>query len=596
MDTLAQSQIELNKKYGKRLIYIAWSIEIVAASIGLFIGISSAISSISYYESLEGSDALIGSTFTNTFIGAAPFIIIAAVELTKIPLALGFYRTKRIVWRLLFFVTLLMLVFVTFETMFNGLERNFSALESKIQEPRREFQEQNAKLDNINKSLDEVNSRTVEQLDIDYQLKINDASEESRNRVRELSDSREQDNQETNENIKALLEGFAAVADSRGTQQKVERIRNDIKKKEDDAIKLIEVENQNTNLKLEALDIAIQKIEDNMTSELLNAGIFARGGIRSTAEEKTKQRQDEKQKLIETNNKNILKIEEARDTFTAEKRAELKIAESELTQAQGRDSGGIDKNLSSLRQQIDANNKYWGGLIEDQNELLDKRITNLEKEREDLKNIQRSREEAIPELEKRRLSIREEIISLENQINAAARENNIYRITGRLYDHESAADIKVEELKVVTSVWFGSIAFIAAVVGAVLALAGFVLEDPESYKPVLNKKRPFRNAFRGLLIRLRKFYRNRRTGVLRTTIRSLLVDIRRWVRAPRIKYQKVKVPHEVIKEVPGPEKIVYTEVPKEVIKNEIVYVPLYSVEEGTVVKEKNMKPKNEKDE
>ena len=107
-----------------------------------------------------------------------------------------------------------MLVFVTFETMFNGLERNFSALESKIQEPRREFQEQNAKLDNINKSLDEVNSRTVEQLDIDYQLKINDASEESRNRVRELSDSREQDNQETNENIKALLEGFAAVADS----------------------------------------------------------------------------------------------------------------------------------------------------------------------------------------------------------------------------------------------------------------------------------------------------------------------------------------------------------------------------------------------
>ena len=595
MDALAQSQIELNKKYGKRLIAIAWSIEIVAASIGLFIGISSAISSISYYESLEGSEALIGSTFTNTFIGAAPFIIIAAVELTKIPLALGFYRTKRLVWRLLFFVTLLMLVFVTFETMFNGLERNFSALESKIQEPRREFQEQNAKLDNINQSLDEVNSRTVEQLDIDYQVKINDASEESRMRVRELSNSREQDNKETNENIKALLEGFAAVADSRGTQQKVERIRADIKKREDDSIKLIQAENENTNLQLEALDIAIQKIEDNMTSELLNAGMFARGGIRSTAEEKTKQRQDEKQTRIEAKNKHIIKIEESRDIFTKEKRTELKIAESELTQAQGRDSGGIDKNLSSLRTQIDANNKYWGGLIEDQNKLLDKRIVNLEKEREDLKSIQRSRELSIPELEKRRLGIREEIISLENQINAAARENNIYRITGRFYDHESAADIKVEELKVVTSIWFGSIAFIAAVVGAVLALAGFVLEDPESYKPVLNKKKPLRTALRGLLLRLRMFYRTRRTGVLRTTLRALLVDIRRWFRAPKIKYQKVKVPHEVIKEVPGPERIVYTEVPKEVIKNEIVYVPLYSVEEGTVVKEKTMKPKKETD-
>jgi hypothetical protein len=91
------------------------------------------------------------------------------------------------------------------------------------------------------------------------------------------------------------------------------------------------------------------------------------------------------------------------------------------------------------------------------------------------------------------------------------------------------------------------------------------------------------------------FYRTRRTGVLRTTLRALLVDIRRWFRAPKIKYQKVKVPHEVIKEVPGPERIVYTEVPKEVIKNEIVYVPLYSVEEGTVVKEKTMKPKKETD-
>ena len=70
----------------------------------------------------------------------------------------------------------------------------------------------------------------------------------------------------------------------------------------------------------------------------------------------------------------------------------------------------------------------------------------------------------------------------------------------------------------------------------------------------------------------------------------------RWVRSPRIKYQKIKVPHEVIKEIPGPERIVYTEVPKEVIKNEIVYVPLYSIDEGTIQKGKNIKPKKEENE
>ena len=46
---------------------------------------------------------------------------------------------------------------------------------------------------------------------------------------------------------------------------------------------------------------------------------------------------------------------------------------------------------------------------------------------------------------------------------------------------------------------------------------------------------------------------------------------------------------EKIKEVPGPEKVVYKEVPKEIVKNEIVYVPLYSVEDGTVLKEKDPK-------
>jgi hypothetical protein len=595
MDTLAQAQIELNKKYGGRLVAIAWTIEIIAASIGLFIGISSAISSIAYYQGLEGSDAMIGSTFTNTFIGAAPFIIIAAVELTKIPLALGFYRTKRLVWRLLFLVTLLLLVFVTFETMFNGLERNFSALESKIQEPRRQFQEQNSKLANINTALGEVNSRTVEQIDDDYLLKINAATEESRNRINELSDSRNQSIQKITDNKNSLLESYTSISDSRGTQQKVDRIRADIKKEEDDAIKLIQAENDRVNSQLEAVDIAIQKIEDNMTSELLNAGVFGKGSIRATAEEKTNQRIEEKQNITKAREAEISKIEAKRDAFVSSKRLELVKAEEELTKAQGKDSGDIEKGTSAYDKQIDSEYEYWGGLIAEENSSLDRRLKNLETEKAELKSLQRKRAESIPSLESERLTIRQEIVSLENQINAAARENNIYRITGRFYDHESAADIKVEELKVVTSIWFGSIAFIAAVVGAVLALAGFVLEDPESYKPVLHKKKPLRTALRGLLLRLRMFYRKRRTGVLRTTLRALLVDIRRWFRAPKIKYQKVKVPHEVIKEVPGPEKIVYTEVPKEVIKNEIVYVPLYSVEEGTVVKEKTLKPKKETD-
>ena len=143
---------------------------------------------------------------------------------------------------------------------------------------------------------------------------------------------------------------------------------------------------------------------------------------------------------------------------------------------------------------------------------FDKRIAGLEKELEDQKNIQRQRQEYIPELERESEEIRSELVSLEKEINVKARGNNIYRITGRFYDRDSAADILVEELKVVSTIWFGSISLIAALVGPILALAGYVLQEPESYRPILNKKKPIRRALRGVLLRLRMFYKTTRTG------------------------------------------------------------------------------------
>ena len=121
MDQIAQSQIELNKKYGTRLIYIAWAIEIAAAATGLFIGYTNAGQGAEYFTEQEKLTGIAGFAFSNQFIATAPFFIIAAVELTKIPLALGFYRTKRLLWRSLFFFTLLLLIFVTFTVQAQNL-------------------------------------------------------------------------------------------------------------------------------------------------------------------------------------------------------------------------------------------------------------------------------------------------------------------------------------------------------------------------------------------------------------------------------------------------------------------------------------------
>ena len=586
MDAIAQSQIELNKQYGKNLVRIAWGIEIIAASIGLFIGVSSAYSTIEYYSKME--DAIrTGNVFTNVFIGAAPFIIIAAVELTKIPLALGFYRTKRLVWRLLFLVTLFMLVFVTFETLFNGLERNFSALESEIQKPRNAYKEQKAKLANMQTSIDEATARTVEQINEDFAVKISEAATEGRANISSIEDERDAEIKKIDEQINRLSESLTVAADASGLQQKVDRIRSDIKAARENATAQIQSERDAVSTSLENIDITIQKIDENMTSEMNNKGFLtSASGIRAAAKEIRDIQLANKKQISESLEAKINDIDTQLQAYILAQNIELKSSEANLTTSQASMSGMLGRNLDTLQARVDDKMQQYSKLIEESNISSNKNIERIETEREAAKGIQSNREKSLPALEQQRMVIRAEIIKLENKINMEASKNNIYRITGRFYDRESAAEITVEELKVVTSIWFGSIALIASLVGAVLALAGFVLQDPESYKPVLNKKRPFQNAARGILIRLRKFYTSRKTGVLRTTLRSLLVDIRRWMRAPRIKYVEVKVPHEVIKEVPGPERVVYKEVPKEIIKNEIVYVPLYSVEEGTVMKDK----------
>lgn len=592
IQNIEKIQVELNKLYGKRLVIAAWGIELVAASIGLFIGISSAISTIEYYQNLDLS-VVTGNTFTNVFIGAAPFVIIAAVELTKIPLALGFYRVKRLVWRLVFFITLALLVFVTFETMFNGMERNFSALESKIQTPRGEYQEQNAILKNIDQTINEINARTLEQIDEEYAVKFDEINSDRRQEIRNLYQQRDAEISEITSRIQSLMSSFTVVADASGLEQSLERIRQDIVKKQNDAKELIQKENELADEKIENLDIQIQKIDENMTSELVNKGFLQSAqSIRNAAEKRREPLLQQRNQISAELRNKITRIETERDDFVKQKSEELTSKEADLVQSQGVRSGVLDKNLSTLQnQQGEISNRYAERASE-LNEQFNERIKLAETQKEETKQIQKSREESIPSLEARRLETRENIVRLENLINMAARENNIYRITGRFFDRESAAEIRVEELKIVTTIWFGSIALIAALVGPILALAGFVLQDPESYKPRKYRRSYLKNSLRGVFIRIRRFYgSSRKTGIIRRGLRGLIIDVRRWFRAPRIRFKEVKVPHEVVKEVPGPERVVYKEVPKEIVKNEIVYVPFYSVEDGVIMKNNAMEEK-----
>ena len=102
------------------LLRMAWTVEIIVAIIGLFIGII-------IIKNAQGSDT-IGDIFSagirlNDLTIGLIFIIVAVVELTKIPLATAVYYSVRLSWKIVFLIGLLLVNISTFETIVTGFER-----------------------------------------------------------------------------------------------------------------------------------------------------------------------------------------------------------------------------------------------------------------------------------------------------------------------------------------------------------------------------------------------------------------------------------------------------------------------------------------
>lgn len=166
------------------------------------------------------------------------------------------------------------------------------------------------------------------------------------------------------------------------------------------------------------------------------------------------------------------------------------------------------------------------------------------------------------------------------------------RIASILYGVQPSKVTKEQE-GLITSIWVFSISVIVAIIGTILALASFVLADREVFTPKNVIKKPISKSLRKLIYSIRKLILKRRSFYERNdeprlnnlvkAITSTFLNLKERLLNPKIKY--IEKPIEkivtVTKEVPV-DKIVFKEVPKEIIKKEMVYVPLYSIDGGTV--------------
>ena len=80
------------------LYFFAWALEITAVIIGLAIGLSIILSSLESMQVAKGTSGLSFAEST-TFIAAVPLLMVAMVEISKIPLTEAFYGTSSRMWK-----------------------------------------------------------------------------------------------------------------------------------------------------------------------------------------------------------------------------------------------------------------------------------------------------------------------------------------------------------------------------------------------------------------------------------------------------------------------------------------------------------------
>jgi len=573
---------------GKKLIFFAWAVEICAVIIGFAISIMQGITSFTEIEVNRPAGLGFGD-YTNVFIAMMPFLMVAIVEITKIPFVGATYKTSNTKWKLIFGTSLVFLAFITFESALNGFERNFHALIFSIDKHKKELvavEEEIVPLDEKREKLAKLSSSQIE---TEYSQRHAIISEERSRQAETIQDRIQGLRAATQtEYIKGISE---QIKDRR---EQVKTLRTDRQKELDALINASSQMTQNAASETSTQRRSLQQqlaneqnyletLRETREKKIADAGFFsesstqkAQNKIVSRQEQKVEALRDELNQLSDSDRQKSLRqsynedIESVKDRYQKrEDKLNKEIQSLSLT---------LSKSLGSREKDIESVIKTHM-----------KELTRIEKKFQD----QQSENERIREDEFSKLAKNETLISnldtlifdkknlrveLRNLVNVKVGDNQVYRMAQWWYSKESAADLDRKDVMTIASLWFGSLAMLIAITGILLAFASYVIRDPY----IDDHKDPKDN-----LSSLTKKSFN--------SMRRLLIYWRRVQRKPVIK----EIPTEVVKEVPV-EKVVRVEVPVEIVKKEIVHVPLYTDDKSLIKLASNhrfdpqdIEPKNE---
>ena len=423
------------------LYKFAWGFEGAAALTGLAMAaVFNAPSYIRYSE--DGIDA---TEWTFLIGGSLPFIMVAFAELCKIPLVTATIQSKTQSTRLIFGLTTFAAAFITFETVYNGLEQTQAQRSTHIFE-------YNAEIENLVNRIETIENR----------INVESPNDEG---------SLNRDIQEKRDNINGEF------------NSKIKQLDNEIKlidKKYDDKLSSLisPIENQITEIKSEqgqttenqekAISQASKDIDKaqrelkSYETKLSKCGAFSssckklnRDGIETT-KKKINTLERKRDRLVRNNKvdnseveEKLLQIQNIRKEIQNEKDIELKVIEKKKLG----EENWLKEKLSEIDQELKQKTKTVN--------LSSAVVSKAQSDKDAALN---------------------EIDDLKRDKALAVNANLVYRLAGRWFG-VPAGDVTEAQAGVIGRIWSGSIAAIVAIMGPMIASAYLVLNNQGSEKP-----------------------------------------------------------------------------------------------------------------
>jgi len=461
--------------YSTFLIRLAWTVEIIAVCIGFMISI---LVSVSAFRSSTDSIGFLDST-SAILIAGLPFLLIAVVELCKIPLVFTFMNVRSKYWRSIFLFFVLFLCLITFETMLNGFERNFSNLNRAVDNRNNEIINIDSQIALLEKRRGYAQKFTEDDLTIEVEQKNEFLDQELNRNVRRI-------NAVESNQLSGIDRGFEPQLDAEIRELMTLRDKyydnwNSEKELIEERFTTMLVENvSGSRDERTRLLNDLNSLKEEMRVAMEDASFLTRSGV----ERKYRQLVKEKEQQLNGITTGYLGAAALEKQSLMENQLRQQIAF--VNSKYERRIGDVNDRLDSKKQEIV--DRYA------ENDAIEKEVVSKAKNERSRYYSANSRGKNSVEqyLEAKQVELEvitaavfkfdQQIFELENQqrilnneSNQLINQNQVYRLAMYIYGKSSVDGVDKRMLGVVAILWFGSLALIASVTGVMLALASFYL-------------------------------------------------------------------------------------------------------------------------